>query len=70
MTDEEVRAVLDCYRELWAGVPDHIDEVVRIAGSIVQLEQQPHRRVAWAGLPDVDRAQAFDAAYPRARQAA
>jgi hypothetical protein len=70
MTGDEVRAVLDRHPELWAGVPDHLDEVIRIAGRILQLEQHAPQPLAWAGLPDSERARAFDTAYPPTEQAA
>ncbi len=58
--------MLDRYPELEAGLPEHLDEVLRIAARCLEAEQRPPRPPApWAGLSDVERAAAFDAAYPR-----
>ena len=69
MTRDALRAVLTRYPELQAGLPDHIDELVRIAARILEAESQPAPApVPWAGLDDVERARAFDSLYPARRK--
>jgi hypothetical protein len=41
VTGDEVQSVLDRYPELAAGLPEHADEVVRIAARIVAMEANP-----------------------------
>ncbi len=43
---DELGEVLARYPELRAGLPDHADEVVRIASRILQLEASPPTRPA------------------------
>jgi hypothetical protein len=44
MSGDEFRAVLARYPELMAGLPKHLDEVVRIAARSLELENNPPRR--------------------------
>lgn len=62
MNARDLRTVLDRYPELKAGVPEHLDEVIRIAARILKAE--PTEPIPWAGLPDDERTRAFDATYP------
>ena len=41
MDTSELMAVLERYPELLAGLPDHVDELVRIAERIVATENEP-----------------------------
>jgi hypothetical protein len=43
MTRAELRAVLDRYPELRSGLPQHIDDVVRIAARILEVERRNFR---------------------------
>lgn len=49
MDTSELMAVLERYPEFLAGLPDHVDELVRIAERIVATENEP---VVVPALPD------------------
>jgi hypothetical protein len=67
LTESEFSNVLQRVPELQAGLADHFDEVLRIATRILETERRdPPPTLPWAGLPDGERAIAFDARYPRA----
>jgi hypothetical protein len=57
MDGSELLAVLERYPELQAGLPGHLDELVRITERIVEMEKRPFRIPELpAGAPEWERA--------------